>query len=181
MALIHPSVNTRKIGRMGRFRLLLATVGTISGFHCLSSLFSLSGFSIAFLKVPLMIGLECNAGYADRRQRECGAASISVSWETTDLHSNMMDFDYYKGYRNRKIRIGTYRKFDSCLRRNEVKTACWWITRRPIQGAHWAIYGDKRAPKTVTFTVYKALNLLWITRLETSATMSLIMVWTICT
>ncbi|EAS0140312.1 hypothetical protein E8A29_03675 [Salmonella enterica] len=49
--MIHPSVNTRKkIGRMGRFRLLLATVGTISGFTVYHRYFSLSGFSIAFLK-----------------------------------------------------------------------------------------------------------------------------------
>lgn len=39
------------------------------------------------------------------------AATVDLRiMETTDLHSNMMDFDYYKGYRNRKIRIGTYRK-----------------------------------------------------------------------
>ncbi|CAK4057362.1 hypothetical protein SeSPB_A4599 [Salmonella enterica subsp. enterica serovar Saintpaul str. SARA29] len=35
---------------MGQFRLLLATVGTISGFTVYHRYFSLSGFSIAFLK-----------------------------------------------------------------------------------------------------------------------------------
>ncbi|MDI8083842.1 hypothetical protein MJN69_30840, partial [Salmonella enterica subsp. enterica serovar Kentucky] len=37
--------HSQKIGRMGRFRLLLATVGTISGFTVYHRYFSLSGFS----------------------------------------------------------------------------------------------------------------------------------------
>lgn len=43
------------------------------------------------------------------------AATVDLRiMETTDLHSNMMDFDYYKDTATEKIRIGTYRKFDSC-------------------------------------------------------------------
>ena len=40
------------------------------------------------------------------------AATVDLRiMETTDLHSNMMDFDYYKD-RHGKIRTGTYRKPD---------------------------------------------------------------------
>jgi 2',3'-cyclic-nucleotide 2'-phosphodiesterase (5'-nucleotidase family) len=40
--------------------------------------------------------------------------------ETTDLHSNMMDFDYYK-YPDGKIRTGTHGKFDQCGTRRSEK------------------------------------------------------------
>ncbi|GEM_PF-5376960 len=34
--------------------------------------------------------------------------------ETTDLHSNMMDFDYYKDTPDREVRAGTYRVANPC-------------------------------------------------------------------
>lgn len=41
------------------------------------------------------------------------AATVDLRiMETTDLHSNMMDFDYYKRHRHGKIRTGTYGKPD---------------------------------------------------------------------
>lgn len=48
------------------------------------------------------------------------AASVNAStvdlriMETTDLHSNMMDFDYYKDTPTEKFGFGTYGKSDQC-------------------------------------------------------------------
>lgn len=80
---------------MGRFR-LLGDGRNDSGFHCLSSLFSLSDFCIAFLKVPLMIKFSATL-LATLIAASVNAATVDLRiMETTDLHSNMMDFDYYK-------------------------------------------------------------------------------------
>lgn len=49
-----------------------------------------------------------------------------------------------------------------------------------IQGSPLGDYMAAKGSKTVMFTRSIKRSTLWITRLETSATMSLIMVWTIC-
>lgn len=76
------------------------------------------------------------------------AATVDLRiMETTDLHSNMMDFDYYKDAATEKfglVRTATLIE----QARAEVKTACWWITGM-IQGSplgdYMAAKGSKRA------------------------------------
>ncbi len=51
--------------------------------------------------LPTLIAASVNAATVDLR-----------IMETTDLHSNMMDFDYYKDTATVKIRTGTYGKPD---------------------------------------------------------------------
>lgn len=112
---------------MGQFRLLLATVGTISGFTVYHRYFSLSGFSIAFLKVPLMIKFSATL-LATLIAASVNAATVDLRiMETTDLHSNMMDFDYYKDTATENSGLVRTASLIHAAR-NEVKTACWWIT-----------------------------------------------------
>ncbi len=47
--------------------------------------------------------------------------------ETTDLHSNMMDFDYYKDSATEKFGLVRTASLINAARRKS-KTACWWIT-----------------------------------------------------
>ena len=47
--------------------------------------------------------------------------------ETTDLHSNMMDFDYYKDTPTEKFGLVRTASLINAAR-GEVKTACWSIT-----------------------------------------------------
>ena len=56
------------------------------------------------------------------------AATVDLRiMETTDLHSNMMDFDYYKDAATEKF--GLVRTASLINRRGQkLKTACWWIT-----------------------------------------------------
>ena len=66
------------------------------------------------------------------------AATVDLRiMETTDLHSNMMDFDYYKDAATEKF--GLVRTASLIEKaRAEAKTACWWITAMLFRVAHWA-------------------------------------------
>lgn len=108
------------------------------------------------------------------------AATVDLRiMETTDLHSNMMDFDYYKDTATEKFGLVRTASLIHAAR-NEVKNSVLVDNGDLIQGALWAIIWRQKGSKTVTFTRSIKRSTLWITRLETSATMSLIMVWTIC-
>lgn len=57
------------------------------------------------------------------------AATVDLRiMETTDLHSNMMDFDYYKDTATEKFGLVRTASLINDAR-NEVKTAYWSITR----------------------------------------------------
>ncbi|VEB51091.1 2',3'-cyclic-nucleotide 2'-phosphodiesterase [Salmonella enterica subsp. enterica] len=109
------------------------------------------------------------------------AATVDLRiMETTDLHSNMMDFDYYKDTATEKFGLVRTASLIHAAR-NEVKNSVLVDNGRPDSGEpSGRLYGGKKGSKTVTFTRSIKRSTLWITRLETSATMSLIMVWTIC-
>lgn len=108
------------------------------------------------------------------------AATVDLRiMETTDLHSNMMDFDYYKDTATEKFGLVRTASLIHAAR-NEVKNSVLVDNGDLIQGALWAIIWRQKGSKTVMFTRSIKRSILWITRLETSATMSLIMVWTIC-
>lgn len=75
------------------------------------------------------------------------AATVDLRiMETTDLHSNMMDFDYYKGYRNRKIQLVRTASLIHAAR-NEVKNSVLVDNGDLIQGALWAIIWRQRAQR----------------------------------
>lgn len=63
------------------------------------------------------------------------AATVDLRiMETTDLNSNMMDFDYYKDAATEKF--GLVRTATRSNRRGQKrKTACWWITGMLSRGA----------------------------------------------
>lgn len=108
------------------------------------------------------------------------AATVDLRiMETTDLHSNMMDFDYYKDTATEKFGLVRTASLIHAAR-NEVKNSVLVDNGDLIQGSP---LGDYMAAKGLkdgdVHPVYKALNTLDYA-VETSATMSLIMVWTIC-
>lgn len=108
------------------------------------------------------------------------AATVDLRiMETTDLHSNMMDFDYYKDTATEKFGLVRTASLIHAAR-NEVKNSVLVDNGDLIQGSPLGDYMAAKGSKTVTFTRSIKRSTLWITRLETSATMSLIMVWTIC-
>lgn len=72
------------------------------------------------------------------------AATVDLRiMETTDLHSNMMDFDYYKDSATEKfgpVRTATLIE----KARRKPKTACWSITATLFRAARWATIWRRR-------------------------------------
>lgn len=72
------------------------------------------------------------------------AATVDLRiMETTDLHSNMMDFDYYKDSATEKfglVRTATLIE----KARQKPKTACWSITATLFRAARWATIWRRR-------------------------------------
>lgn len=63
--------------------------------------------------------------------------------ETTDLHSNIMDFDYYKDTPTEKFGlVRTASLIDAA--RGEVKIACWWTTAILFRVVHSGITWPRR-------------------------------------
>lgn len=109
------------------------------------------------------------------------AATVDLRiMETTDLHSNMMDFDYYKDTPTEKFGLVRTASLINAAR-GEVKNSVLVDNGDLIQGSP---LGDYMAAKGLkageTHPVYKALN-TWITRWVTSATMNSTTALSICT
>ena len=86
------------------------------------------------------------------------AATVDLRiMETTDLHSNMMDFNYYKDAADGEIRPGAYRQPDRHRRVAEVKNSVLVDNGDVIQGSP---LGDYMAAKGLkegdVHPVYKA-------------------------
>ncbi|XPE40687.1 hypothetical protein ACNKHK_27635 [Shigella flexneri] len=76
--------------------------------------------------MPLMIKFSATL-LATLIAASVNAATVNLRiMETTDLHSNMMDFDYYKDT-PLKNSVWYVRQVLSTLRVEKSKTACWLI------------------------------------------------------
>lgn len=84
-----------------------------------------------------MIKFSATLGHADCRQCECSDGR-STYHETTDLHSNMMDFDYYKDTATEKFGLVRTASLINDAR-NEVKNSVLVDNGDLIQGVRWPI------------------------------------------
>lgn len=88
------------------------------------------------------------------------AATVDLRiMETTDLHSNMMDFDYYKDTATEKFGLVRTASLIHAAR-NEVKNSVLVDNGDLIQEPSGRLYGGKGLKDGDVHPVYKALNTL---------------------
>ena len=109
------------------------------------------------------------------------AATVDLRiMETTDLHSNMMDFDYYKDSATEKFGLVRTASLINAARK-EVKNSVLVDNGDLIQGSPLGDYmAAKGLKKGDIHPVYKALN-RWTTPWATSAITNSTMARIICT
>ena len=82
------------------------------------------------------------------------AATVDLRiMETTDLHSNMMDFDYYKDAATEKFGlVRTATLIERPARKS--KTACWSITAMLFREVRWVTTWPPKGSTAVMSTRY---------------------------
>ncbi|MGI9279790.1 MAG: metallophosphoesterase [Endozoicomonas sp.] len=112
------------------------------------------------LSAAALYGLLASAGLASLSGLSQAATIELRVLETTDIHTNIMDFDYYKGQPTNQF---GYARVATLIReaRNEVENSVLVDNGDLIQGSPMGDFmADKGLKKGDVHPVYKAMNLM---------------------